>query len=58
LGRRKFAIYECGFRATGGSHKPYVAQYYIIALMFLLFDIELLYLFAIVLKNFILEKVF
>jgi NADH:ubiquinone oxidoreductase subunit 3 (subunit A) len=26
--------------------------------MFLLFDIELLYLFAIVLKNFILEKVF
>ena len=45
LGRRRFNIYECGFRSLSGSTKPYVAQYYIIALLFLLFDIELLYLF-------------
>lgn len=60
LGRRRFIIYECGFRSTGGNHKPFVAQYYILALMFLLFDIELLYLFPwlIILKSFILQKSF
>lgn len=45
FGRRRFAIYECGFRSLGGSYKPFTAQYYILALMFLLFDIELLFLF-------------
>lgn len=45
LGRRRFSIYECGFRSFGGNYKPITIQYYILALIFLLFDIELLYLF-------------
>ena len=60
LGRRRFAIYECGFRAFSGNYKPFTAQYYIIALIFLLFDIELLYMFPwlLTLKYNILQKSF
>ena len=45
LGRRRFAIYECGFRALGGSYKPFTVQYFMLAFLFLLFDIELLFIF-------------
>ncbi len=60
LGRRRFTIYECGFRSLGGNMKPFTAGYYIICLLFLLFDIEFLYLypFLFTLKSNILQKSF
>lgn len=60
LGRRRFAIYECGFRALSGNYKPFTAQYYILALIFLLFDIELLFMFPwlVTLKFNIIQKSF
>lgn len=60
LGRRRFAIYECGFRSLSGNYKPFTAQYYIIALIFLLFDIELLYMFPflLILKTSLIQKSF
>ena len=66
LGRRRFAIYECGFRSLAGNYKPYASQYYILGLIFLLFDIEILYLFpfiltfnsSLVLKSFVIVWIF
>jgi NADH-quinone oxidoreductase subunit A len=41
----KVTSYECGFEPFGDSRSPMVVQYYVIALIFLLFDIELIFMF-------------
>ena len=59
-GRRRFSIYECGFRSLSGNYKPFSVQYYILALIFLLFDIELLYMFPwlLIVKTTVLQQAF
>lgn len=39
------STYECGFEAIDLNHKAYTIQFYLVALLFLLFDLELLFLF-------------
>lgn len=43
--RRKMQPYECSMDPIGGAHIRFKVAYYIFALLFLLFDIESLFLF-------------
>ena len=59
LGQRKptalkQAPYECGMTTTGSSFRRMPIKYYIIAMLFLLFDIEVVFLYpwAVVFKQF------
>jgi NADH-quinone oxidoreductase subunit A len=41
---RKSVIYECGLEPHGGSWVQFKAQYYIFALVFVIFDVEAVFL--------------
>ena len=41
----KLASYECGEDAVGGSWIKFNIRYYVVALIFILFDVEILFLF-------------
>ena len=49
----KMTTYECGIETVGDSWVQFKAQYYIFALVFLVFDVETVFLFpwAVSLKN-------
>jgi NADH:ubiquinone oxidoreductase subunit 3 (subunit A) len=42
---RKEEVYECGIETTGNIRVQFKSQYYIYALIFLVFDIETIFLF-------------
>jgi NADH-quinone oxidoreductase subunit A len=46
--KNKFAPYECGMPSFGTARIQFKVEYYIFALLFLIFDIEALFLFPIV----------
>src|SRR5258706_8516087 len=41
----KYSAYECGIEATTEARDRYSVQYYIIAVLFVVFDVETLFLF-------------
>lgn len=41
----KLSTYECGEETVGSSHLPINMRFYVIALVFLLFDVEIVFLF-------------
>lgn len=41
----KEAPYECGFPSMGSARRPFDARYYLIAILFIIFDIETALLF-------------
>ena len=41
----KGEAYECGLPTHGGSHMPFKVGYYLFAILFLMFDIETVFLF-------------
>jgi len=43
-GALKNAVYECGLEATGDSWIQFKAHYYLYAIVFLIFDVEILFL--------------
>ena len=43
-GAEKNAVYECGIKATGDSWIQFRAHYYLYAILFLIFDVEVLFL--------------
>lgn len=45
--KNKFAPYECGVPTFGSARIQFKVEYYIFALLFLIFDIEALFLFPI-----------
>lgn len=49
----KQAPYECGMTTVGGTYKRIPIKYYIVAMLFLLFDIEVVFLYpwAVVFKE-------
>ena len=49
----KLASYECGEEPTGNAWLPFNSRFYVIALIFLLFDVEMVFVFpwAIVFGN-------
>ena len=51
--RAKDQPYECGIRPTGDARQPYSVHFYMVAMIFILFDIEAIFLYpwAIVFKK-------
>ena len=43
-GTHKNAVYECGLESTGSAAIQFKSQYYIYAIVFLIFDVETLFL--------------
>jgi NADH-quinone oxidoreductase subunit A len=43
--REKDQPYECGIRPTGNAREPISVQFYMVALLFILFDIEAIFLY-------------
>jgi NADH-quinone oxidoreductase subunit A len=43
--REKDQPYECGIRPTGDAREPIFVQFYMVALLFILFDIEAIFLY-------------
>jgi len=41
----KWSTYECGIPAVGNPWSPFAVRYYIFALLFLVFDVEAVFLF-------------
>ena len=41
----KLSPYECGVSPEGGPHTPFVSQFYLIAVLFLLIDVEATFFF-------------
>jgi NADH-quinone oxidoreductase subunit A len=41
----KDSPFECGFESEGFTHEPMPVQFYLMALLFILFDVELAFLF-------------
>ncbi len=44
-GAEKLTSYECGEEAVGSARGPFNVRYYLVALVFILFDVELAFLF-------------
>jgi NADH-quinone oxidoreductase subunit A len=42
--KAKYDPYECGVDALGDPHRPFAVKFYTFALMFILFDIETIFL--------------
>ena len=49
-GAKTFATYECGIEPFGGAWIRYSVHYYIYALIFIAFDVDVLYLFPVALS--------
>lgn len=45
---QSFHSYECGFDPYGNIHYRYDIRFYVICLLFLLFDIEVVYLYPLI----------
>ena len=43
--RAKEEPYECGIRPTGDAREPFSVQFYLVAMLFILFDIEAIFLY-------------
>jgi len=41
----KISAYECGFEPYDDSRKPFNVRFYIIAILFIVFDLEIIFLF-------------
>lgn len=41
----KNAVYECGMPPVGGTHHRFSVKFYLVAVLFLLFDLEAVFLF-------------
>jgi len=52
-GAEKNAIYECGVESEGDAHVQFRSQYYLYAIIFLIFDVEAIFLvpFAVAFTN-------
>src|ERR1700690_2011255 len=43
--RKKAQPYECGMKPTGDARQPFSVHFYMVALIFILFDIEAIFLY-------------
>lgn len=41
----KLAPYECGMPPTGDAREPFAVKFYLVAMLFILFDVEAVFLF-------------
>lgn len=43
--RGKLSPYECGMPPTGDAREPFAVKFYLVAMLFILFDVEAVFLF-------------
>ena len=43
--RAKLTPYECGILPTGDARQPFAVKFYLVAMLFILFDVEAIFLF-------------
>jgi NADH-quinone oxidoreductase subunit A len=43
--RSKLQAYECGVRPTGDAREPFSVKFYLVAMLFILFDVEAIFLY-------------
>ncbi|HXZ79041.1 MAG TPA: NADH-quinone oxidoreductase subunit A [Terriglobales bacterium] len=43
--REKFEPYECGITPTGGTKERFTVKFYLVAMLFILFDVEAIFLY-------------
>ncbi len=43
--RAKLQAYECGMRPTGDAREPFSVKFYLVAMLFILFDVEAIFLY-------------
>ncbi|MFQ5696504.1 MAG: NADH-quinone oxidoreductase subunit A [Terriglobia bacterium] len=43
--RAKLSAYECGIQPTGDARGPFSVKFYLVAMLFILFDVEAVFLF-------------
>ena len=43
--REKAQAYECGVRPTGDARAPFSVKFYLVAILFILFDVEAIFLY-------------
>lgn len=43
--KEKLSTYECGFEASGDARGRFSVRYYLVAILFILFDLEMAFLF-------------
>jgi NADH-quinone oxidoreductase subunit A len=43
--RAKLQAYECGIRPTGDAREPFSVKFYLVAMVFILFDVEAIFLY-------------
>lgn len=43
--RTKQQAYECGIRPTGDAREPFSVKFYLVAMLFILFDVEAIFLY-------------
>lgn len=48
---QKLSPYECGFEAFGDSRMKFDVRYYLVAILFILFDLEIAFLFPWAMAN-------
>ena len=41
----KLQAYECGMRPTGDAREPFSVKFYLVAMLFILFDVEAIFLY-------------
>jgi len=41
----KMQAYECGMRPTGDAREPFSVKFYLVAMLFILFDVEAIFLY-------------
>lgn len=56
--RSKDTAYECGMLPIGGSQPRFSVKFYLVAMLFILFDIEIVFMYpwAVVYREYLLEK--
>ena len=50
---QKLSVYECGVPVSGSSRERFSVKFYLVAIFFLIFDVEIVFLFpwALIFKN-------
>ncbi len=51
--RAKMSPYECGMTPVGDTHEPFSVKFYMVAMLFILFDVEAVFLYpwAVILRE-------
>jgi len=44
--KEKMSVYECGFNPFGDARSKFEVKYYLVGILFIVFDLEIMYIFS------------